>query len=213
VTSTDPQSGLDPKPETFFMHLQFYRLDPVFRTMMTNEKLVAKQEYLSSFDTYAGKLPTAVYGLTGLSADSDLAIWRLSPRIDDFHTMTSRLQDSGVGRYLRPVRSYLGTVPAALYPIPEEFGPGKGAGPIGRAHYLFVTELESWEDRPKNLEAEGGKPHILDGRGIDASAGAVLFETDDPSAHRSYLESWTKKNTGSVPGLLTEVHDLIDGWG
>ena len=91
-----PAAGAAPT----FVNFQILRIDPRYHTLLSNEKVVAKQEFLSCYDTFQRQMKLAAYGLTGLSASGDLLIWRVSPDLALFNQMTGRLQGAGLGKYL-----------------------------------------------------------------------------------------------------------------
>src|SRR3990167_2752622 len=109
--------------DTFYMNFHFMRLEPGYHRLISNEKVVAKQEFLSAFDAMQHRMPIASYALSGLNSDCDLLIWRVSRRLEDLHAMSCRLQYSGLGKYLLTTRTLLGTVSGERYVLPE---PKKG---------------------------------------------------------------------------------------
>ncbi|OGR60160.1 MAG: hypothetical protein A2X36_12300 [Elusimicrobia bacterium GWA2_69_24] len=181
-----------------FSALQFFRLDPSFHSLMNNEKLVAKQDFLGVFDRFQERNRVAAYTLTGLSADCDILLWSVSPRLEDFIEMSNRLQESGFGKHLVLVRSHLGTLSA----------PGSGS------RMLFVQPFP--EEALAALTAPapdaGGKLQVLDGRGLGEQPLVALFESDDPLAFRRVLAR--SPETAGAPVhvcVLRDIRDLVDG--
>ncbi|MEK7743279.1 MAG: chlorite dismutase family protein, partial [Elusimicrobiota bacterium] len=122
-----PAAGAAPT----FVNFQVLRIDPRYHTLLSNEKVVAKQEFLSCFDTFQRQMKLATYGLTGLCASCDLLLWRTSPDLGAFSRMTGRLQGAGLGKYLTPSRSFLGTA---------------AVGEPGAARFLFLQAALSSSD-------------------------------------------------------------------
>jgi len=200
----------------------FLRLDVVFHQLMTNEKVVARQEFMSSFDSFQSKFPVATYALTGLRSDCDILLWRLSTSLDDFHRMSSRLQESGIGKYLFSTHSYLGCVPASRY----AWTPGAAHEPkgvLGTADYLFVRPV--WGRAPDPLPDPALFPsariHIAETFDLPERGFVLAFETPEPREYRDYLAAWNAK--GSAPSqaqqeptfvcLLREMRDIVDSFG
>ncbi|MFH1725237.1 MAG: chlorite dismutase family protein [Elusimicrobiota bacterium] len=201
-----------------YMDLLFLRLEARYRALMANEKVVCKQEFLAAYDRSCEQLSVAAYALTGLRADCDVLLLRLSPHLENFQAMSCHLQESGLGKYLVPVRSFLGTVRAAEYAPPQEpeREDAKAPGAVGNGKYLFVTPAPA--DAAAALEGAkrpaGGRVHVLDGRGLGEEPFVVAFETDDPAAFRELLSGWDKAPQGpTYVCLLKDIHDIVDGLG
>lgn len=214
-TSTSPEGGAGgDTPELLYMNLHFLRVAPGFHTLMSNEKVVARQEFLAAFDRFSERLPIATYTLTGLRADCDLLLWRLSPRLEMFAEMTYRLQEAGLGKHLIPVHSFSGTVPGRDYPLPKDPKRAKAEktqGPLGNARYLFVApaDAEAGESLAA-APASGGKLHVMDGRGLDDHAVTAAFETDDPMEFRKLLTGWSGAPSGPVfTCIFSELRDIV----
>jgi len=198
-----------------YMNLQFFKLAGGYRTLMSNEKVVAKQEFLSAYDRFLDEIPLAAYALYGLNSEADIMLWRVSPRLETFAKMSARILDAGLGKHLSPVRSYLGTVGGERYeqmPDPKR----KIPGPIGITRYLSVTAIEP-ADGEKLLSCAGPakeRLHLLDGRGLGEHRMVAALE----AVEASELQKLLAKLPGPVPGpthtcLFGKIGDIIDGLG
>jgi len=197
------------------MNLRFFKLSHPYRKLMTNERVVAKQEFLSAYDRFSDQIPLAAYTLCGLHSDADLMLWRISPRLETFALMSCRLMDAGMGRYLEPVRSYLGTVRGEQYerlPDPKN----KIPGPIGLTRYLSVFPLNA-EDAPRLREAAGPaaeRLHLMDGRGLGGHPMVAVLEAVEPSELQKVLARLTTPLQGPVHTcLFGKIGDIVDGLG
>ncbi|MEK7747370.1 MAG: chlorite dismutase family protein, partial [Elusimicrobiota bacterium] len=139
-----PAAGAAPT----FVNFQVLRIDPRYHTLLSNEKVVAKQEFLSCFDTFQRQMKLATYGLTGLSASGDLLLWRASPDLGAFNQMTGRLRGAGLGKYLTPSRSFLGAADRGITrgsAASDALGAAAGGEP-GTARFLFLQAAPSSSD-------------------------------------------------------------------
>lgn len=207
-----------------YANFQFLRLEARFHSLLPNEKVVAKQEFLSACDTFQRQLGVASYALTGLRADCDILLWRVSRSLEALSEMTSRLQYSGMGKFLAPAYSFLGTVE----------GPELGAG-FGSGKYLFVhpcrpssapggptraEELMGIVQLRQQAESAALRLHVADCVGLDAAGFVLAFETDTPEEYRRFVRSMvedseTKLAAATLGGasftcLQRAIPDIVD---
>jgi len=220
-----------PSPsQSCFMNFQLLRLDSSYHSLMSNEKVVAKQEFLSSLDAEQRRIPIATYALTGLRADCDLLLWRVASSLEQLQDMSSRLQSSGMGKFIVPVYSFLGAVSDASYVRVQAADKSDAPRPqsFGAARYLFVQPLiaaagASRAEIPKEFSrtaaAHGAvRMHAADCAGFDDPDYLFAFETDDPAAwSRLAIElrggpiaSLTERETPTFAAIARDVRDLVD---
>jgi len=222
ATSTAGAAMSDSAAAVQYMNFIFLRLDVVFHQLMTNEKVVARQEFMASFDSFQSRLPVATYALTGLRSDCDVLFWRLSPSLDELSRMSVRLQESGLGKYLFSTHSFMGCVPATRYPwTPGAIKEPKGV--LGTAPYLFVRPV--WGRSPDSLPDPSKFPsaqiHVTESLDLPQQGFILAFETSEPADWRGYLAAWSAM--GSAPSqtqqeptfvcLLREMRDIVDSFG
>jgi chlorite dismutase len=201
---------------SLYTNFQFLRLDPSYHTLMVNEKVVAKQDLLSGFDVYQRKMTIATYALTGLRPDCDVLIWRSGQSLEDFQAMSCRLQTSGMGKYLLPAYSFLGT---------------PSTPPAGqRARYLFVRLFAPPADKRAQaldevLKAAARRPslkvHAADSAGLDDQDHLLAFETDEPRDYRDLAMELREPKAGTIPlkdapsftCILRDIRDVVDSFG
>ena len=217
TASESPESSKAPEgARNVYMGFWFVKIHHEFSTLMTNEKVVARQEFLETYDQFPHRMPVALYGVDGFSAKADIMIWRVSPDLEDFHVMSTRLRRSGFGRYLLPSRSYTGVVPAADYPFEPRRKGSKDPGPIGNRRFLIVASVAGDSVAALRAAAAGGpgRLHLLDGRGLDREAWVAAYETDDPSSFSSLLSnSIPGRAPAAIACVRKEAHDLIESAG
>jgi chlorite dismutase len=207
---------MNDKPQ--YMNFLFLRLDPAYHQLMMNEKVVAKQEFMACFDSFQSKMPLASYVMTGLRADCDVLLWRVNQSLDELYHMACRLQDSGIGRFLYPVYSFLGTVSGAQYASsPQVYGKPSSPSPIGNSPYLFVRPLSA---KAAARLARTPRLHVADCAGLDDQECVLAFETSDLAEYRTLLSDVEPAHgapEGSGPPnfacLLREMRDIVDSLG
>lgn len=199
-----------------YMNFRVLRLDPAYHRLLPNEKVVAKQEFLSAFESAAERMPVAAYAGSGLSAACDVLIWRVSPHLKDLHAMTARLQSAGMGKFLSPARSWLGTVSADRYAWPLRGGRSPGQPPIGNAPNVVVRAARrvgsgAW---PEEARFAGARVHLADGRGLGDVDWVTAFETADPLQHREFAAAAPScAESETVVGILAPIRDIVDSLG
>lgn len=205
-----------PAPKTHYMNFQFLRLESAYHQLMSNEKVVAKQEFLSAFDSMAHRMPIASYAMTGLKTDCDILLWRVSRRLEDLHAMSTRLHYSGLGKYLVTTRSFLGTVSGPRY---TTAAPRVGEEPpviLGRKPYLIVAPVfhPTRETLPQNDPSPSSHLHIADATGLDDPDHIVAFETGDPAEFRQFGKAWKiASDTSTYTCILASIKEIIDSFG
>lgn len=102
----------------------FFKLDPQFRRMISNEKIAAKQEFENLAASCQEKLFLRTYLTTGLRADNDMLFWRISNDLEYLQEMCAKTFSAGAGRYFIPTQSFLGIIhlPEYLHRKELEFG-------------------------------------------------------------------------------------------
>jgi len=205
-----------------FAHFAFLRLDSQFRTLQSNEKLVARQQFLSVVDPIQRDAPLfCAYAVGGLSSDSDVLLWRAAGGLEALQDSFHRLMSHGMGRYLVPVRSHLAV------PVGEMEPP--------KAPYLFVraSRRACGEDlsppQRQELAAEESrvlskhpsvKPHAFETfePGQDF---LMAYETKSPLDFMAFLRdlrsskagSWAGATSSTQAAVRKDIRDLVDAIG
>ncbi len=205
-----PAAGAAPT----FVNFQILRIDPRYHTLLSNEKVVAKQEFLSCYDTFQRQMKLAAYGLTGLSASGDLLIWRVSPDLALFNQMTGRLQGAGLGKYLTPSRSFLGTATS---------------GEPGTARFLFLqASAPSSELSGRGLADEVRRQcapfpavrlQVIACAGLDEWGHVFALETEEPrdylrlAAALGEIQGGALRKAPALACLQKDIRDIVDDLG
>jgi len=103
----------EPIPTTFVQFL-FYRLDPAWRRLPEEERTCRTSEFAAEVEAAAG-ITTFAYNTTGLTAGTDLLLWRHGDSLANLQESASRLQKTTLGGYLEIKYSYVGLVRLSTY--------------------------------------------------------------------------------------------------
>ena len=104
------------KSNNIYSSFMFVKLDPLFRRLISNEKIAAKQEFENMAASCQEKLFFRTYMLAGLSSEADILFWRMSDVLEFLQENCARTFSTGAGRYLLVTHSFLGMHPAPEHP-------------------------------------------------------------------------------------------------
>lgn len=167
----------------FFVHFQFFGVEPEFYSLKGDDKMLLKQEFLLTFDRFLSQLQMLTYSLSGTRTDCDMLLLRVTENMDLLNTTLERLRGAGLGKYLNPAYTYLTT--AEERPIT-----------LGRAPYLFVCpwgRTKEWyalstpqkhARSDQELRLIMGKPSLtlyaFDSFGMEGQETILACETNQP---------------------------------
>ncbi len=149
-------------PTQIYVAYWLYRVDPKFRRLSEMKREQAKKQFLHALDERDASVTLrGVYSFAGLRADADLMLWVHGEDLDAMQRLSVELLHSGLGKYLRPVETYLGVTTPARYD-PGHM-PAFISGVSARAYvsvYPFVKTGEWYllpYDRRRELMGEHGQ--------------------------------------------------------
>jgi chlorite dismutase len=182
-----------------FVNFTFYRARPEWRMLTDEEKERHKKEYAGVVEEFRRTLLMHTYSLVGLRTNVEFMIWRIGYELDPFQEMTTRLNRTGLGRYLEATQSFLSMTKRSMYidkDNPEHVEDRLHIVP-GRSKYLFVypfVKTREWYARTPEQRQEMMDEHIRIGSkyrsvklhttysfGLDDQEFVVAFETEEPS--------------------------------
>ena len=103
-------------PTQIYVAYWLYRVDPKFRRLSEMKREQAKKQFLHALDERDATVTLrGVYSFAGLRADADLMLWVHGEDLDAMQRLSVELLHSGLGKYLRPVETYLGVTTPARY--------------------------------------------------------------------------------------------------
>jgi len=183
-----------------FINFAFYKLDPAFRRLPPEEQAKAKKEYLDVLEDYDNNDEVIVlsYSTVGIRCDADIMFWRITYEVENFQKMTTKMNSTGLGKYLNQTYSYLSMTKQSTYL--DIFNPEHEEDRThiipGKAKYLFIypfTKKREWYLLTKHTRQGIMDEHIYIGNkypsvklntsysfGLDDNEFVVAFETDYP---------------------------------
>jgi chlorite dismutase len=193
------QQSQHPTMPRQFVNFTFYKTRPEWHTLDQETKERLKKEYVGTFDEFSHELLMHTYSLVGLRTNVEFMIWRIGYALDPFQEMTTRLNRTGMGRYLEATQSFLSMTKRSMYidkDNPEHVEDRLHIVP-GRSKYLFVypfVKTREWYTRSAEQRQEMMDEHIRVGSkyksvklhttysfGLDDQEFVVAFETDEPA--------------------------------
>lgn len=199
-------------------------LDPGWRHREPRQRCDDARRFVDAVGGRPG-LHVNTYATTGLEPDADLLIWRLAPDPDMLQEASAACLRAGMGRWLRPVHTFLGLVrpsPYARRPQPEV--PALFSGE--RARYLVVypfTKTADWYLLPAEARREAMHDHMRIGHshpevrqllansfGVDDQDFLVAYETDDLACFSELVNELrfteARRYTAADTPLLLGIH-------
>lgn len=215
--------------KTQYAQYVFWRLEPSFHALESNERIVAKQNFLGTFESYQRRALVVSYQATGLRLDCDILCLRVADSLELLQDMTCRLQSSGMGKFLVPAYSYLTQVSGVRY-VDKAAG-GSDFVP-GQAKYLFLTtwmrageakgppaaQREAMDKKLRDAASKRGiRLHPGLKAGFDELEELVAAETDKPEEYSAFAAEMREIRGESYafagPAfacILKDIRDQVD---
>jgi chlorite dismutase len=197
--TTEEADKSKPKITRQFVSFTFYRARPEWRMLDEREKEQGRQEFINALQEFERELIIHTYSLVGLRTNVELMIWRIGYSLEPIQEMTTRLNRTGLGKYLEATQSFLSMTKRSMYidkDNPEHVEDRLHIVP-GKSKFLFVypfVKTREWYARTPEQRQEMMDEHIRIGSkyrsvklhttysfGLDDQEFVVAFETDEPS--------------------------------
>ena len=181
-----------------YLNYSFYRLDPVFRRLPSEEQQAAATEFIELVRKWESSddVILRTYSLVGLRADVDFMLWRIAFDPLLLQSMEAAIRRSRLGAYLSQVYSLLSLQRRSPY-VNKMKGSGDGVELLpGEGQYLFVypfTKTRSWyrlspharqgmmdEHIAASAPFKGVRLNTSNCFGIDDHDFVVAFDSDYP---------------------------------
>jgi chlorite dismutase len=180
------------------MNFAFYKLDPAFRRLPSDQKEAARREFLAALNALPPGMICLSYSLVGLRADADFMLWRISYASDDLQNQAAAFNRTTLGAYLTTTSSYLSMSKRSIYidKLDPQHTESRARVMPGRGRYIFVypfVKTREWYLLPLQQRQAMMDEHILVGNkypsvklnttysfGLDDQDFVVAFETDEP---------------------------------
>ena len=209
LEKNSPESGLrlvadNKEPHPFpviqkqFVNFIFFRVNPEWRKLEAEKKLIYKKEFADVFADFNRELLTFCYSLVGFDSKADLMFWRISNSLDLIQDMTASLYKTEFGSFLETTNSYLSVTKKRMFIPPSENQDLEDRYHVmaGGKKYHFVypcAKNRDWyektgEEREGLIEENfmvgtkfrNIKVHLTHAFGFSEQEFIVSFETDEP---------------------------------
>ncbi len=184
-----------------YVRFAFYRIDPDWRRLQSDEQSAQKQELVEVIRTFNRRILLRPYSLMGTRADAELLLWQIAESPLPFRELATAIASTRMGGYLNMVYSYFSQTKRSVYEIRGAMDATAEEERLvidpSEAKYLFVYPFVKTRDwYQMSLHARQGimDEHIDVGRkypsvrlnttysfGLDDYEFIVAFETDEPS--------------------------------
>ena len=135
-------NGGEPPVQRQYVSFTFYKLDPAFRRLPQEERDKGMKEFIDILEEYDNSTDMILlcYSMVGIRGDVDIMTWRICYSIEEFQIMTTRLLQTGLGKYLNVPFTYLSMTKRSMYMdfINPEHEEDRTHIIPGKAQYLFI---------------------------------------------------------------------------
>jgi chlorite dismutase len=196
-TSNHPQSQAS---ERQFLKYTFFKVDPQWRRLSSEEKSSSKREFATLVNDFAKHSTLKSYSLVGIRGDADFMLWTTAAQLEEFQDLTSHLLSSTLGKYLEIPYSYLAMTRKSEY-LGDHHHEGQEGASLTKtpqnSKYLFIypfIKKREWYFLPHEERTKMMGQHFKIGHkypsvqihtgysfGLDDQEFVLAFETDQPS--------------------------------
>ena len=196
---TMPQDSARRPSKRQYVRFAFYKIDPLWRRLPSQEQADQKCELLETIETFNRRMLLRPYSLMGTRADTELLLWQIAESVEPFQELATAISSTRMGSYLSMGVSLLSQTKRSVYEIrdnPDEDVERLIISP-SEAKYLFVypfVKTRPWYQLSLEARQKLMDEHIRVGRkypavklnttysfGLDDQEFVVAFETDEPS--------------------------------
>jgi len=202
-----------------YVKYTFFKVDPAWRKLSSQERESSKKQFLSSFRQSEDKVRPRSYSLVGTRGDVDFMFWTITDSLENLQSLHSDLFKTELGKHLSSPYSYL----AMLRPS-EYFGRHSEREPVG-SKYLFVypfTKKREWYSLPFEERRRIMKDHVQAGQkypsvtihtsysfGIDDYEFILSFETDHPEDFLNLVMDLRTTEASKYTALETPIFTCL----
>jgi len=238
----EQKASSDEKPvQRQYISFTFYKLDPAFRRLPKDERDQGMKEFIDVLEEYdnSSDMILLCYSMVGLRGDVDIMTWRISYSLEEFQTMTTKLMQTGLGRYLHTPYSYLSMTKRSMYMdfINPEHEEDRTHIIPGKAKYLFIypfVKTREWYLLTQFTRQGIMDEHIYVGNkypsvklnttycfGIDDYEFVVAFESNSPDDFLDLVQElretegsrYVKEDTPIFTCIAMSIEDAVHSLG
>jgi chlorite dismutase len=209
----------------------FFRLDPAWRRLPVEERLAGKDAFAEVVDDWTGRMEALrPYTLTGVRADCDFFLWKITDRYTDLGELGSALNGTPLAGWLETPYSYLATTKPSQYTSARRARKITPRGSPYLVVYPFV-KVRPWYALPQDERQRAMDEHIAIGAGfasihnhttysfgIDDQEFMTAFECDEPAdfmhlmltLRESEASHYTERDTPIFVGQSVPIRAALD---
>ena len=234
-------NGDEPPVQRQYVSFTFYKLDPAFRRLPQEERDKGMKEFIDILEEYDNSTDMILlcYSMVGIRGDVDIMTWRICYSMEEFQIMTTRLLQTGLGKYLNVPFTYLSMTKRSMYMdfINPEHEEDRTHIIPGKAKYLFIypfVKTREWYLLTQFTRQGIMDEHIYIGNkypsvklnttysfGIDDYEFVVAFESDSPDDFLDLVQElretegsrYVKEDTPIFTCIAMSIEDTIKSLG
>ena len=234
-------NGGEPAAQRQYVSFTFYKLDPAFRRLPQEERDKGMKEFIDILEEYDNSTDMILlcYSMVGIRGDVDIMTWRICYSMEEFQKMTTRLLQTGLGKYLNVPFTYLSMTKRSMYMdfINPEHEEDRTHIIPGKAKYLFIypfVKTREWYLLTQFTRQGIMDEHIYIGNkypsvklnttysfGIDDYEFVVAFESDSPDDFLDLVQElretegsrYVKEDTPIFTCIAMAIEDTIKSLG
>ena len=227
---THVATGVEPMQiiERQFLKYTFFKVDPQWRRLSTEEKASSKHGFASIVTAFAKRNALKSYSLVGIRGDTDFMLWTIAGQLEQFQDLTSDLLSSNLGKYLEIPYSYLAMTKKSEYLGGHHHEGQEGTSPTGspsNSKYLFVypfIKKREWYFLPHEERTKMMAQHFKIGHnypsvqihtgysfGLDDQEFVLAFETDHPADFSDLVMELRSSDASRFTELETPIFTCI----
>jgi chlorite dismutase len=234
-------NGGEPPVKRQYVSFTFYKLDPAFRRLPQEERDKGMKEFVDVLEEYdnSSDMILLCYSMVGLRGDVDIMTWRICYSMEEFQAMSTRLLQTGLGRYLNVPYTYLSMTKRSMYMdfINPEHEEDRTHIIPGKAKYLFIypfVKTREWYLLTQFTRQGIMDEHIFIGNkypsvklnttysfGIDDYEFVVAFESDSPDDFLDLVQDlretegsrYVKEDTPIFSCIAMSIEDAVKSLG
>jgi chlorite dismutase len=208
----------------------FFRVDRAWRRLPVEERAAGKDAFVDVVDEWTARMDALrAYSLTGVRADADFFLWKITQRYEDLGELGAALNATPLAAWIETPYSYLATTKASHYTKarrPRKIVP-KGSPYL--VVYPFV-KLRPWYALPEADRQRAMDEHMRIGAefrsihnhttysfGIDDQEFMTAFECDEPAdfmhlmlrLRESEASAYTLRDTPIFVGQHVTIREAL----
>ena len=187
--------------QTIYSIFWLYRADPAYQRLAEGERKAAQANFLAALEGRDRSITLrGAYSMVGLRANADLLLWAWGADLDALQRLAVALRQSGLGRHLTQVETYLGVVSVPRYD--PEHAPAFVTGAPPKQYvsvYPFVKTSE-WYTAPFEERRRMMAEHGQVGRKYAVSRERVVELARQARGEAATAASATATATATEPG-------------